>query len=199
VQTRSSVATQVQIGALLTSPAETEFTNNYAAVIFSYAVPGDLAVSVAQSTLGATRDQLVQVTFDINTLTPVVNGFLEIGVDAARIDSPTLLISSNCFQVASTIRCSTAPGSYTENFSFVPRSAGPLQITLRVGGPNDFNPSNDTSVVTVNVADPPSAPPPPPSGGGGGGGGGGGSMSWLLAALLLMMWHHRRARSRVHL
>jgi hypothetical protein len=196
VQTRGSVATQVQIGAFLTSPAETEFTNNYAAVIFSYVEPGDIGVSVAQSTLDATRDRQVQVIFDVKTLAPVVDGFLEIGVDAARIDSPSLLISSNCVQLTSTIRCSTAPGTYTENFSFVPRSAGPLQITLRVGGPNDINPSNDTSVVTVNVVDPPAPPPPPPSAGGGGGGGG--SISWLFAALLLLMWHHRQARSRVH-
>jgi hypothetical protein len=197
VQTRSSVATQVQIGAFLTSPAETQFTDNYAAVIFSYLEPGDVAVGVAQSTLDATRGRQVQVIFDVNTLAPVVGGFLEIGVDATLIESPSLLISSNCFQLAATIRCTTAPGTYTENFSFVPRSAGPLRITLRVGGQNDFNPSNDTAVVTVNVADPPAPPPPPPSGGGGGGGGGG-SMNWLLAALLLTMWHHRRARFRVH-
>jgi hypothetical protein len=103
------------------------------------------------------------------------------------------------------VRCvlgsSLTPGTYVENFNFVPTSAGPLQITLRVGARNDFNTANDLLTMTVNVADPPPpplpppTPPPPPSGGGNnGGGGGGGSMNWMLAALLLLMWHHRRTR-----
>lgn len=200
VTTRASAATTVQIFASLASPAETEFSNNFTSIAFSYVVPGDFAVSAAQPTLDATRGQQVQVLFDISMLAPAIDGFLEIQFDAGRVDSPTLLVSGGCILTASTIRCVPPPDTFTENFTFVPSTSGPLQLTLRVGAANDFNPSNDETVITVNVSDPPAPPPPPPPppSSSSGGGGGGGSMDWLFAALLFLMWHHRRARSRVH-
>jgi hypothetical protein len=202
VRLRSLTATAVSINALLASPAETLPEDNSASVSYTFAPSGDLAVNTSQPAVDATTNQRVQVLFDENVLATVLDGFLEIGFDRARVQAPTTLSAGQCTWATQPVRCqlgaSLSPGTYAENFSFVPTSAGPLQITLRVGARNDFNAANDKLIVTVFVADPaapPAPPPPPPPSSGNGGGGGGGSMSWMFAALLVLMWHHRRTRS----
>jgi hypothetical protein len=201
VRLRSSVAGVVSVSALLVSPAETAPEDNGAFVNYTFAQSGDLAVNTDHPVVDATTNQRVQVLFDKNVLATVLDGFLEIGFDPARVQAPMTLSAGPCTWTTQPVRCvlgsSLTPGTYTENFSFVPTSAGPLQITLRVGARNDFNTANDQLTITVNVVDPaspppPPPPPPPPSGGGGGGG----STSWMLAALLLLLWHHRRIRQQ---
>jgi hypothetical protein len=208
VRVRSASPTVVSINASLFSPAETAPEDNSAFVSYTFLESGDLAVSTAQPSLSGTTNQRVEVQFDKTILSTALDGFVDIGFDAARIRSPVVMNAGVCNQLTPPIHCvlngASLPGSYPATFSFIPTSAGPLQITLRVGARNDFNAANDQVTVTVNVADPPPPPPPPappappsppPPNGGGGGGGGGGSMSWMLAALLLLMWHHRRTRS----
>ena len=202
VRLRGSSSAAVSINALLVSPAETLPQDNSALVSYTFVPSADLAVNASQLAVNATTDQRVQVLFEKNAFATVLDGFLEISFDPNRVQAPTS--SSACTFTKQPVRCelgaSLAAGTYAENFSFVPTSAGPLEITLRVGARNDFNAGNDEVTVTVFVTDPVATPPPPPppptpSGGSSSGGGGGGSMSWMLAALLLLMWHHRRTRS----
>ena len=198
VRMRSPGATVASINAVLASPAETAPQDNAAFVSYTFVEPGDLSLSTTQPSTNGTTGQRIQVLFNLNVLTTVLDGFLELSFDPARVEAPTTLIGSPCTWNTQPVRCELGSvrqaGVYVENLSFVPRGAGPLQIALRVGGRNDFNAANDQMSVTVNVSNP--APPPPPPSSGGGGGGGGGSMSWLLAALLLAMWHHRRLHPR---
>jgi hypothetical protein len=197
VRIRSPGATVASINAVLVSPGETSPQDNAAFVSYTFVEPGDLSLSTTQPSANATTGQRVQVMFNLNVLTTALDGFLEIGFDPDRVEAPTTLIGSPCTWTAQPVRCelgsTRSAGAYVENFSFIPRGTGPLQIALRVGGRNDFNAANDQMSITVNVTNP-AAPPPPPANSGGGGGGGG-SMSWLLAALLLAMWHHRRLRT----
>jgi hypothetical protein len=195
VRIRSSFSTVASINALLVAAAETAPQDNAAFVSYTFVEPGDATLSSGQATVGATNGQRIQVPFNVNVLTTLVDGFLEIGFDPARVEMPTAALGAQCTWATQPVRCelgsSRAPGTYVETFSFTPRGTGPLQLALRVGGRNDFNGSNDQLSISVNVTD---SPPPPPPSRGGGGGGGGGSMSWLLAALVLLMWHHRRIR-----
>jgi hypothetical protein len=199
VRVRSAAANVVSINARLLSPAETLPEDNVAFASYTFVQPGDLTLSIAQPSIAATTNQRVNVVFDKNVLSTVLDGYLEISYDPSRVDAPMTVSAGPCTWATQPVRCvlgsQLTPGAYTDNFTFVPRSAGPLQISFRVGARNDFNAANDRLTVTVNVADPAPPPPPPPSGGGSSGGGGGGSMSWMLAALLLLMWHHRRTRS----
>lgn len=197
VRVRSPGATVASINAVLASPAETSPQDNAAFVSYTFVEPGDLTLSTTQSSTNATTGQRVQVLFDLNVLSTVLDGFIEIGFDPARVEAPATLIGSTCTWATQPVRCELGSvrsvGTHSESFSFIPRGTGPLQIALRVGGRNDFNAANDQLAVTVNVTNPaPPPPPPPPTSGGGGGGGG--SMSWLLAALMLALWHHRRLR-----
>jgi hypothetical protein len=205
VRVRSASATVASINASLFSPAETAFEDNSAFVSYTFLESGDLAVSTSQPSLSGTTNQRVEVQFNTTILSTALDGFVDIDFDAARVRAPAVVNAGACNQLTPPMHCVlngvSSPGSYPATFSFIPTSAGPLQITLRVGARNDFNSANDQATVTVNVADPPPPPPPPPPpspsppSSSSGGGGGGGSMSWLLAALLLLMWHHRRIRS----
>jgi hypothetical protein len=202
VRIRSPGATVASINAVLASTAETSAQDNAAFVSYTFLERGDLTLSTTQPAPSAITGQRAQVLFNLDVLSTVLDGYLEIGFDPARVEAPATLIGSPCTWNTQPVRCqlgsTRSAGSYVENFSFVPRGTGSLQLTLRVGGRNDFNTANDQLAITVNVSNPPPPPPPPPPSSGGGGGGG--SMSWLLSALLLAMWHHRRLRDhRRHL
>lgn len=202
VRVRSGSANVVGINAFLFSPAETAPNDNFAFVGYTFLQPGDLTLRTAQPALSATRGQPVDVFFDLTTLSAVLDGYLEITFDPTRVQNPSALQASACTFGTQPVRCllasPLAPGTLTGNFSFTARSAGPLPITLRVGGRNDFNATNDELSITVNVVDP---APPPPSPQSSVAGGGGGATSWTFAAPLVLlwalMWHHRRARRRV--
>jgi hypothetical protein len=198
VRIRSPGATVASINAVLVSAAETSPQDNAAFVSYTFVDPGDLALSIAQSSIGATTGQRLQMSFNLDVLATVLDGFLEIGFDPARVEAPATLLGSSCTWGTQPVRCGLGSvrnaGTHSETFSFIPRGTGPLQITLRVGGRNDFNAANDQLAVTVNVTNPAPPPPPPPPPQSSSGGGGGGSMNWLLAALMLALWHHRRLR-----
>ena len=158
VRLLSSTAAAVSVNAVLASPAETLPQDNSASVSYTFEASGDLAVHAAQLAVDATTDQRVQVLFDKNVFGTALDGFLEIGFDPTRVQTPMTLNAGPCSWTTQPVRCelgsSLSPGRYAETFSFVPTSAGPLQITLRVGARNDFNAGNDLATVTVFVADP---------------------------------------------
>lgn len=199
VRVRADAPTSVSINASLVSSAETDYANNYAFLTFPVLQPGDLALSVAQSSVTATAGQRFDFpAIDVNTLTQVDSPYLELQFDPARVQNPQIP-EAWCIWTGQPVRCDLGgvsfPGTRRLNLSFVPQGAGPVPITLRVGGYNDFNTANDQQVVTVTIeaaAPPAPPPPPPPPAPSTGNGGGGGSMDWLLAALLALLWYERR-------
>jgi hypothetical protein len=205
VRLHASVRAIGTLSAFLSSRADVQTANNFGSVAFSIVVPGDAAVSVAQSSVAATRGQALDLpAIDIVTLSPLESGTVELIFDATQVQ---LLSTSNAVCISTQpIRCDVSgmndPGTRRMALQMLPLRTGDAQVRIRVSAMNDFNPANDEQTITLTVVDappPPPPPPPPPSGGnGGGGGGGGGSMDWLLAALLLLMWHHRWARFRAY-
>ena len=198
---RASVPTAVSLAATLSSPAETNFADNQAFVNFPIMAPGDVTLSVVEPT-GVTVGQEWHLLIDINVLAQAQGPYMELLFETTR----STLFGSNtgtfCQSPQPPVRCTVgsfspdmlAPGIYRADVIFIPRTAGPANITVRVGALNDFNTSNDEQVIRVTAASPPAPPPPPASSGGGGGG----SLNWLFAVLLALMWHHRQARRRVH-
>jgi hypothetical protein len=206
LQVRGNAPTTVQISASLSSPAETNLSDNQAVFSLPIRPQGDLAIGVANPAPSVTVGEQWHLLIDLNVLTEVHQTYFELQFNPAQLQLMGTMNGTVCLSSASPTRCfvgtSSVPGmlaagTYRADVIFVANSAGAADITVRGAAINDFNASNDTQVATSTATNPPPPPPPPPplgGGGGGSGGGGGGSMNWLLAALLFAMWHHRRTR-----
>ena len=207
LQIRGDAPTTVQVSASLSSPAETNVSDNQALISLPIRPQGDMAISVANASPSVTVGEQWHLLIDVNVLTEVHQSYFELQFDPAQLQLMGTMNGAVCLSSAQPARCFVgtsgvpavlAPGTYRADVIFVASSAGAAKITVRGVAVNDFNASNDTQVATSTAtkpAPPPPPPPPPPTGGGGGGSsGGGGSMNWLVAALLFAMWHHRRTR-----
>lgn len=199
---RSATQQQVSLSAYLTSASDVETSNNIGQLGVMVYDPGDAALSVAAASFTATATQsFVLPAADITVSSALANAFVDFVFDPSRasMDSSS---GVPCSFLISFWRCQLGNMAAGEtrriSLSLVPQSAGTFPVTVRVGGANDVNASNNEQVINVAVQSAP-APPPPvtPPAGGSSGGGGGGSMDWRsVLALFSLLAAIRGSRAR---